>query len=308
METVLIFHEGLELPDFASFVLLDDEAGSEALRTYFRRFLAIGREHGIGVLLDTPTWRASPDWGERLGYSRDRLTELNRRGVALLEGLRAETSGDPPLLISGCIGPRGDGYVVGEQMPAAEAERYHSFQAEVVRRYGRRRRQRADADVRGRGGRDRAGRAQGGPPGRRSPSRSRPTDGCPAVRPSARRSSTSTPRLTALLPTSWSIAPTRRTSPPRSSRRTVDRPAARHPRERIQQEPCRAGRGGDARRGRPGRARRGLSRAERATAGAERLRRLLRHRPPPRRGDRRRGHSVTTYSNDAHASSAKIVS
>jgi hypothetical protein len=69
METVLIFHEGLELPDFASFVLLDDEAGSEALRTYFRRFLAIGREHGVGVLLDTPTWRASPDWGEGLGFT-----------------------------------------------------------------------------------------------------------------------------------------------------------------------------------------------------------------------------------------------
>ncbi len=131
METVLIFHEGLELPDFASFVLLDDEAGSEALRTYFRRFLAIGREHGVGVLLDTPTWRASPDWGERLGYTRDRLADLNRRGVTLLEGLRAETGGDPPLLISGCIGPRGDGYAVGEQLSPAEAERYHSFQAAI---------------------------------------------------------------------------------------------------------------------------------------------------------------------------------
>jgi homocysteine S-methyltransferase len=131
METVLIFHEGLELPDFASFVLLDDEAGSEALRSYFRRFLAIGREHGFGVLLDTPTWRASPDWGERLGYPRDRLGELNRRGVELLEGLRTETGGDPPLLISGCIGPRGDGYVVGEQMSPDDAERYHSFQADV---------------------------------------------------------------------------------------------------------------------------------------------------------------------------------
>jgi S-methylmethionine-dependent homocysteine/selenocysteine methylase len=131
METVLIFHEGLVLPDFASFVLLDDEAGSEALRTYFRRFLAIGREHGVGVLLDTPTWRASPDWGERLGYTPDRLADLNRRGVTLLEGLRAETGGDPPLLISGCIGPRGDGYAVGEQLSPAEAERYHSFQAAV---------------------------------------------------------------------------------------------------------------------------------------------------------------------------------
>ena len=131
METVLIFHEGLELPEFASFVLLDDEAGTETLREYFRRFIAVAREQSAGILLDTPTWRASPDWGERLGYSRDQLAELNRSGVALLEGLRAETGGDPPLLISGCIGPRGDGYVVGEQMSPAEAERYHSFQAEV---------------------------------------------------------------------------------------------------------------------------------------------------------------------------------
>lgn len=131
METVLIFHEGLELPAFASFVLLEDEAGREALREYFRRFIAIARAHDAGILLDAPTWRASPDWGEHLGYSRDQLAELNRRGVALLEDLRAESGGRPELLISGCIGPRGDGYVVGEQMTAGEAEHYHSFQAEV---------------------------------------------------------------------------------------------------------------------------------------------------------------------------------
>jgi homocysteine S-methyltransferase len=76
METVLIFHEGLELPDFASFVLLDDEAGSEALRR-IPSLPGDRREHGTGVLLDTPTWRASPDWGERLGYSWDGLAELN---------------------------------------------------------------------------------------------------------------------------------------------------------------------------------------------------------------------------------------
>ena len=131
METVLIFHEGLELPAFASFVLLDDETGREALRHYFRRFIAIARAHDAGILLDAPTWRASPDWGKHLGYSTDQLAELNRQGVALLEDLRAERSGPPELLISGCIGPRGDGYVVGQQMTAGEAERYHSFQAEV---------------------------------------------------------------------------------------------------------------------------------------------------------------------------------
>ena len=131
METTLIFHEGLELPHFASFVLLDDESGVRALREYFRPYVEIARDAGVGILLDTPTWRANPDWGERLGYSADALAEVNRRGVRLLEELREEADGRPPILVAGCIGPRGDGYQVEETMSAEEAERYHSPQIEV---------------------------------------------------------------------------------------------------------------------------------------------------------------------------------
>jgi homocysteine S-methyltransferase len=125
METSLIFRQGMELPDFASFVLLDDETGIEALRAYFRPYLDLARDRGVGILLDTPTWRANADWGERLGYTPERLDGVNRRAVALLEELRAEADGRPPLVISGCVGPRGDGYVVGEEMSPEEAEAYH---------------------------------------------------------------------------------------------------------------------------------------------------------------------------------------
>ena len=128
METTLIFHEGLELPHFASFVLLDDEEGVRALREYFRPYVEIAREAGTGIVLDTPTWRANPDWGERLGYSPDALADVNRRGVRLLEELREEA---PQIVICGCIGPRGDGYQVDETMTPEEAERYHSPQVEV---------------------------------------------------------------------------------------------------------------------------------------------------------------------------------
>jgi len=131
METTLIFHVGLELPHFASFVLLDDESGVRALREYFRPYVEIARDAGVGILLDTPTWRANPDWGERLGYSADALAEVNRRGVRLLEELREEADGRPSILVAGCIGPRGDGYQVEETMSAEEAERYHSPQIEV---------------------------------------------------------------------------------------------------------------------------------------------------------------------------------
>jgi S-methylmethionine-dependent homocysteine/selenocysteine methylase len=130
METVLIFDYGLELPDFASFVLLDQPAGVEALRSYYVRFLDIARERAAGIVLDTPTWRANVDWGERLGYSPEALADVNRRGVALLEELRRDAKG-MQLVISGCIGPRGDGYQVGDAMTSEEAESYHQPQVET---------------------------------------------------------------------------------------------------------------------------------------------------------------------------------
>jgi S-methylmethionine-dependent homocysteine/selenocysteine methylase len=129
METTLIFRDGLELPEFASFVLLYDDAGVAALRRYYESYAQLASELAAGIVLDTPTWRASSDWGERLGYDAARLADVNRRGVALLRELRDGRSDDPQILISGCLGPRGDGYVVGETMDADEAERYHSPQA-----------------------------------------------------------------------------------------------------------------------------------------------------------------------------------
>ena len=131
METTLIFHQGLDLPQFASFVLLDDEEGVRALREYFRPYVEIAREAGVGIVLDTPTWRANADWGERLGYGPEALAEINRRGVRLLEQLREEAGERPQLVICGCIGPRGDGYRVYHTMTPEEAERYHSAQVEV---------------------------------------------------------------------------------------------------------------------------------------------------------------------------------
>jgi homocysteine S-methyltransferase len=128
METTLIFKQGIDLPDFAAFVLLDDENGRRALREYFLPYVELARELKVGLLLDTPTWRANADWGKRLGYSAKALAGVNRRGVELLEGLRAETGDLPPIAICGAIGPRGDGYRIDAAMIADEAQRYHSAQ------------------------------------------------------------------------------------------------------------------------------------------------------------------------------------
>jgi S-methylmethionine-dependent homocysteine/selenocysteine methylase len=129
IETTLIFDDGLELPDFAAFVLLDSDEGTAALRRYFEPYVAIAARDGVGIVLETATWRASSDWATKLGYSTDRLAELNRAAVALLEDIRARyETPSTPVVISGCIGPRGDGYRPDQLMDPDAARAYHEAQ------------------------------------------------------------------------------------------------------------------------------------------------------------------------------------
>jgi S-methylmethionine-dependent homocysteine/selenocysteine methylase len=129
IETTLIFHEGIDLPLFAAFALLEDEEGTAALRDYFAPYVTIAAESGAGLILESPTWRASPRWAAELGYSNERLDELNRRAIALMESIRGDAGeGGRPIVISGCIGPQGDGYSPEELLSADEAAEYHSAQ------------------------------------------------------------------------------------------------------------------------------------------------------------------------------------
>jgi homocysteine S-methyltransferase len=127
IETTLIFDEGQELPDFAAFHLLKTPAGEAALRKYFQTYADVAKRQGRGLILETATWRASRDWGDRLGYSADALAEANRKSVALLETIRAENP-ETTIVISGCVGPRSDGYVPASCMSAEDAEAYHAAQ------------------------------------------------------------------------------------------------------------------------------------------------------------------------------------
>ncbi len=132
IETTLIFHDGQDLPYFAAFHLLKDAAGTAVLRDYFRRHARIARENGTGFILESATWRSSPDWGERLGYTPDELDKANAKAIALLHELREEFETErTPMVVSGCIGPRGDGYDPGDVMSAEEAQDYHTRQARV---------------------------------------------------------------------------------------------------------------------------------------------------------------------------------
>ena len=131
METYLIFQQGIELPDFASFHLLQTPGGDDTVRAYFRPYAEIARRYGTGLVLDTATWRASADWGTRHGLDATALAAINARAVSLLEGLRDEFA-PVPVVISGCIGPRGDGYVPGAMMTVRHAEAYHQPQIDAL--------------------------------------------------------------------------------------------------------------------------------------------------------------------------------
>ena len=132
IETTLVFHEGIALPDFAAFVLLNYPDGQDALRKYFRAYCAIASHYGTGLILESPTWRANPDWATRLGFTPQGLAEANRQAIALLEALRNEVaSGRTPVVISGCVGPRGDGYIADEAMDEFQVQQYHSEQIGV---------------------------------------------------------------------------------------------------------------------------------------------------------------------------------
>lgn len=129
IETTLIFHEGLELPDFAAFHLLKDERGAQSLRNYFRQYAALAADYGVGFILESATWRANPDWTKKLGYSDDEFVEANRQAIEMLGDIRREFENEKTkIVISGCIGPRGDGYVPTDSMSAKEAQDYHSAQ------------------------------------------------------------------------------------------------------------------------------------------------------------------------------------
>ncbi len=133
LETTLVYHHGIDLPCFAAFPLLRSEHGRRLLEDYYRRHAAIALELGLGFVLESVTWRASAAWGAQLGYSEAQLDAANREAIGLLVRLRdALEAPGSPMVISACVGPRGDGYRPDRAMTVAEAEAYHHRQLSVL--------------------------------------------------------------------------------------------------------------------------------------------------------------------------------
>lgn len=129
LETTLIYKEGLELPQGAAFDLLKNEDGRNKLLQYFEGYIEIATKNRVGFILESPTWRASSAWGEKLGYSDKELAEFNQQSIELLQRLRDKHETErSPIVISGCIGPMGEAYKADTQVSEKDAENYHRQQ------------------------------------------------------------------------------------------------------------------------------------------------------------------------------------
>ena len=126
LETDLIFNRGVDLPEFAAFPLVDDAAGRRLLADYYGDYASIAARAGAGLVLESPTWRANPDWGARLGRSAEDLARVNTDAIVMLHALRDRFAADvSDVVVGGVVGPRGDGYRSDGTTDPAEAAAYH---------------------------------------------------------------------------------------------------------------------------------------------------------------------------------------
>jgi homocysteine S-methyltransferase len=132
LETDLIHHHGFDLPEFAAFPLLADARGRASLHAYYDGYAAIAAEHRVGLQLETPTWRANPDWGAAIGYDAPALARANADAVALVrEAADRWSDRIEEIRVAGQVGPRGDGYRPGAASDPVEAADYHRPQVEA---------------------------------------------------------------------------------------------------------------------------------------------------------------------------------
>ncbi len=133
LETTLVFHENIDLPGFAAITLMDNPAGMQLLKKYFERYLQIMKDYQTGFILESVTWRGDSKWAHALGYSLARYEQLNRLSIQMLEELR-QTHETPqtPIVISGCLGPKGDAYNPQDALGEVEAQHYHAHQINIL--------------------------------------------------------------------------------------------------------------------------------------------------------------------------------
>ena len=106
-ETWMQYVDGFKLRHFCGFELLNDARGLSCLKDYHRKVVEGAVANGFGMINEGLHYRASRDWGELIGFSREALAEINVRGIEFYRDFAREyASPDTPMLVGGVIGPR----------------------------------------------------------------------------------------------------------------------------------------------------------------------------------------------------------
>lgn len=136
-ETSMFFLEGFELPQFAACVLMDSDAGRQAMTRYFERYLSLAEAAGTGFVLDTNSWRSGVHWASALSRSPADMMRLTGDAVDFAKDLRSEWCDRvSPILVNGVVGPSGDGYAAKQELEPALAQTLHTPQIDVFAREG----------------------------------------------------------------------------------------------------------------------------------------------------------------------------
>lgn len=132
LETDLIFNKGIDLPHFAAFPLVECPEHQNTLNKYYQEYLDMAKKHKTGYILESPTWRANPDWAYKLGYSEDDLKRVNKAAIEQMKKLKKQYKPHIEIIyISGQLGPRCDGYLTKNVMTSSEAQDYHTLQISI---------------------------------------------------------------------------------------------------------------------------------------------------------------------------------
>ena len=102
----------------------------DVLADVHRGYLAIGVGHGLPMLLQTDTWRAT---GTRTEASVWRGADLNRANVELIRTVADEgRRRGGTVVVGGLLGPAGDAYLPRDALSREDARLYHAVQAEAL--------------------------------------------------------------------------------------------------------------------------------------------------------------------------------
>jgi S-methylmethionine-dependent homocysteine/selenocysteine methylase len=155
LENWLVSHKEFELPEFAAYVVLHDSfvGGKAALREYYQGFAELAAanwDDGCrGCVLETPTWRASRGWAEKIDKEKidketvDDMANVNETAVRFVRDIADEVEReqrklgrDFRVIVSGCVGPKRAGYAAQQVESAADYATYHAEQIKALRSGG----------------------------------------------------------------------------------------------------------------------------------------------------------------------------